>query len=140
MSDEELKCWFFNKFNNCYQVKHKYFTNTIYFVYDESYIRKSKLSALSNNEVTLPTNVSGICLFKYNIISGHIWFDCDYYEIWVFFYKNSTYDYLGVQSLLKSWLSDKYNHNNITVDWDSYIKQYTLEDIDKLSVYKSSAL
>ena len=37
MTNEELKKWFWNKFNSCYYVKHKDFPKKLYMVYDKNF-------------------------------------------------------------------------------------------------------
>ena len=104
MSEEELKKWFWNKFNNCYPVKHSDYPESIFYFYDEKIIRKMKLCKLNNQKLTLSSKVTGICLFEQDLKNGY--FNTNYYEIWSFFYHNYMSNYDNIQLLIKGWLED----------------------------------
>lgn len=133
MTEEELKTWFWNRFNSCYAVKHDDFDNRIYLFYDEQFIRKSKLCKLNNQEIKSPTRVSGICLFEYDMKNK--WFNCSNDEIWQFFEKNYSNNYIAVQKLIRSWFKEYDNLNDLNVYIVLIPKNNIFKDKKKLSVY-----
>ena len=63
MTEEQLKIWFWDKFNSCYSVKHDNVPNSIYMYYDINFIRAKKLATILNKDVEYPTEINGVCLF-----------------------------------------------------------------------------
>lgn len=80
MTTPELVEWFFDKLNSCYYATSIDYPDSIFFIYDESYIRKSKLCKIIGNKIISPTKINGICLFELDLIGCKLW--CDYKEIW----------------------------------------------------------
>lgn len=132
MSEEELKIWFCNKFNSCYPVKHDDYPESVFWYYDESYMRKLKLCKINNQEITLPTKVSGVCLFEQD--SKNKRFNCDYEEIWHIFEDKYSTNYFGVQSLIASWLKEIDKLSVLTPIRDTKGRFCKLKDTRKLSV------
>ena len=54
MTTDELKIWFFDKLNSCYPVIHDDYPNCIFWFYDDSFVRKMKLSNISGKNLILP--------------------------------------------------------------------------------------
>ena len=104
MTENELKQWFWNKFNNCYPVIHSDYPESVFWYYDEKFIRKMKLCKINNEELTLPTTIARICLFEQDFKNK--WFNCNYDEIWSFFYENYNSNYSIVQSFIMNMLKE----------------------------------
>ena len=104
MNKEELSKWFIDKFNSCYPVIHDDYPDSIFWLYDEKYLRKMKLCKLNNQKISLPNKVYGVCLFEQDIKTKYLW--CDYNEIWSFFKTNYKDNYDDIQLLIKDILSD----------------------------------
>ena len=135
MTKEELIIWFCDKFNSCYPVTHSDYPESIFWFYDEKFIRKLKLYKLNNQKITLPSIVRGICLFEED--SKYCWFNCNYDEIWSFLYVNYSSDYTDVQSFIKNILKDsnKFNvftpYNVFTSYFDMKLQYDKLKDENK---------
>jgi len=126
MNKEELKKWFWNKFNGCYKVKHSNYDDVFYF-YDEQFIRQKKLSRIIGEELVYPNEVKGICLFEQDQKNGYLW--CDRDEIWSFFENNFSTNYQEIQSFIKELLEEH------SIPVLPVVKLITnLEEHDKLSV------
>ena len=104
MSNEELKIWFWDKFNSCYSVKHDDYPHSVFMIYDINYIRAKKLANILNKDVEYPTKIKGVCLFRQDLKNGHLW--CNYDEIWSFFIKQYSSNPLEISNLIKGWLEE----------------------------------
>ena len=133
MSEEELKVWFFDRFNNCYPVKHDDFSNRLYWFYDEQFVRKIKLCRLSGEKIELPSNVNGICLFDQDIKNKYL--HCDFDEIWTVFNKEYSDKYDDVQRLIKSWLEEAAKMKVYIPHSYHFKSAYWLEEEAKMKVY-----
>ncbi len=132
MKKEELKKWFWNKFNSCYKVNHSDYPKRTYYFYDEQFIRHKKLARLVGEEVVYPTEVKGICLFEQDSKNEYLW--CNNVEIWSFFETNFSTNYNDIQSFIKELLDE---HNKLSVSTPaSYFRgsNLILEEHNKLSV------
>ncbi len=133
MNKEELKKWFWNKFNSCYKVKHSDYPESIYYFYDEQFIRQKKLSRIvGGQELEYPSEVKGICLFEQDSKNGCLY--CKYNEIWSFFETNFSPNYSEIQSFIKNLLEE---HDKLSVsipDTLTSVNGCDLEEHDKLSV------
>ena len=133
MNKEELKKWFWNKFNGCYKVKHSDYQDRIFYFYDKQFIRQKKLSRIIGEEIVYPSEVKGICLFRQDLKNERLW--CKYDKIWSFFETNFSPNYSEIQSFIKELLEE---HDKLSVyipQHANLIKPYYLEEHDKLSVY-----
>ena len=110
MSEEELKNWFWDKYNSCYPAKHDDYPDSIYMIYDINFIRTKKLANILNKEVEYPTEVKGVCLFRQDFKNEFLW--CDYSEIWSFFKNNYSSNSQEIRELIKGWLEE---HNKLKV-------------------------
>jgi hypothetical protein len=97
MNETELKLWFLKKLNSCYTVSHSKYPENIFWIYDEKYIRKCKLSKINNSDISKPTEVNGYCIFEMDF--HYKYFYCDYLEIWSVMVENLWGKY------------DSYTHN-----------------------------
>jgi len=102
MTNEELKDWFWNKFNSCYYVKHDNKSESLFMYYDKNFYRQKKLARVLEQEIIYPTKVDGTCLFEQDYKNNYLW--CDHKEIWSFLKENSNYSYQEIRDLIKSWL------------------------------------
>ena len=113
MTKDELKIWFWDKFNSCYYIKCESEPNVFYMFYDINYIRAKKLAIILNKDVEIPKDIIGIPLFEINYKYGTFW--CHIEEIWEFLQKhlrNSLY----VRSFIKEYLNEN-GILNITPDF-----------------------
>ena len=137
MNTEELKKWFFNMLYSCYPVIHSDYPDDLFWYYDESYIRKVKLSKLSGDEITLPTKIKGVCLFNQDIKSKILY--CDYDVIWLVFYKEyNNNNYSEIQELINGWLKEESKLGVYTATAQSRECQWQLKEESKLGVYTAT--
>jgi len=127
MSKEELSDWFWNKFNCCYPVKSDEFPDSIFWFYDETFVRKQKICKLNNQDITFPDKVKGVCLFDQD--TRYEVFMCDYDLIWTYFKDNYGDDYDYIQSLISDILKENDNLNEYT---PRYLK---IKNYHNLTVY-----
>ena len=118
MTNEELKIWFFEKYDNCYPI-HK--GNRIFMFYDKNFYRQRKLNrVLDKSEIIKEINPT--CLFMvYD--NRQLW--CHYDEIWLFFYENYSSKYNETQSFIKKLL----NEYDINLIPESPSMEYWLSDL-----------
>jgi hypothetical protein len=134
MNKEELSEWLLNKFNSCYPVKRAAYPDSIYWIYDEQFIRKLKLSKLNNKTVKLPINIKGILLFEQNKKDKVLF--CDYDEIWKFFKDNYYTDsYIILKNLITDILHNNKNINSYSItqeslDYNLKFTEYTCDEDD----------
>ena len=132
MSNEELKIWFWDKFNSCYSVKHEDYSDIIFMFYDINFIRAKKLATILNNDVEYQTEVKGDYLFRQDFNNEYLW--CDYDEIWSVFEKNYSYNYQEIRKLIKDWLDEHDKLKVLTPNYLPGLKNILLEEHDKLKV------
>ena len=121
MNKEELKNWFWNKFNNCYPVIHKDYSKSIFMFYDPMWVRQKKLCRITSEELSYPTDVKGICLFEQDYKNGYLYMNYD--EINTFLYNNYSNKWLEIKDLIKGWLEDTDKLSVFTPTHRSYIIQ-----------------
>lgn len=122
---EELKKLFWNKFNSCYSIKHDDYPDIIYWIYNESYVRKMKLCKLNNQEVKSSVNISEVCVFVQDVKYKYLNYD---YDVILNFFKNNN---LSIKhDDIQKFMTDLF------IDTDNY----WFIDTDKLREYKSRAL
>ena len=103
MTKEELKIWFFNKFDNCYPL-HK--NDKIFMYYNTNFIRAKKLANILDKDISFPEK-NQVLLFVIN--DNQIY--CDYNLIWCFLRDNNHF-YFSTTDMIRVFLSDsdKYKH------------------------------
>ncbi len=133
MKKEELKKWFWNKFNSCYKVNHSDYPKSIFYFYDEQFLRQKKLARIiGNQELEYPSEVKGICLFEQDLKNERLW--CKYDEIWSFFETNFSPNYGDIRSFIKELL-EEHNKLSVTIPLNNKWKRPNyLEEHNKLSV------
>ena len=104
MNKEELKIWFWKKFDSCYPVTHVDYPKSIFYYYDKQYLRQKKLSRITGEALEYPSAVQGICLFEQDEKNGYLWIN--YYEIWSFFESNYSSNYADIKELISVWLKE----------------------------------
>ena len=104
MTKDELKIWFWDKFNSCYSVIHDDYPDTIFMCYDINFIRAKKLANILNKDVEYTTEVKGVCLFHQDFKNSYLF--CSYYEIWLFLVYNYSGNYQEISKLIKGWLEE----------------------------------
>jgi len=105
MTKEELSKWLINKFNSCYTLKHDYYPNRIFYYNDEQFVRKIKLCKLNEQEIKLPRELNGICLFEHDLEYETLY--CDTKLIWVFLEDYYMHGYREIQLFIKETLEEK---------------------------------
>ena len=128
MNKEELKIWFFDKFNACYWAKSDKADDRYFLIYDINFIRSKKLANILNKEVEYPPTPNGICLFEYNLNKKFIW--CNEEPIWNFIQDN--YRLKNITQLLYYFFENDYRLNNFCVDY----YDFSLMNIKKLKIVK----
>lgn len=111
MTDDELKKYFWNKFNSCYPVKHLDYPDSIFLYYDEQYIRKIKLEKINNKQQTTKSTITGYCLFE--IDSNQNYINCDYDKFWCFFEDKYSMEYMKIKSFLEEIIKKNDNECNL---------------------------
>lgn len=123
MSKDELMKWFYETLFSCYPVKHVDYPKTIFWLYDEKFVRKIKISKLNNKEIKFPKTIKGDLLFETNDISNILY--CDYSKIWLYVAKNYTNDnyttnsyndYIDVEYVIKDFLNEYPNIKGYNID------------------------
>ena len=104
MTKDELKIWFWDKFNSCYILNHSIYPDSIYMIYDINFIRTKKLANILNKEVEYTTEIKGDCLFEQDFNNECLW--CNYREIWSFFEQYYSSNYQEISDLIKGWLEE----------------------------------
>jgi hypothetical protein len=132
MTDEELKDWFWDKFNTCYYVKHDNYPESIFMYYDKNFARQKKLARVLEQEVIYPSKIEGVCLFEQDYKNG--WFNCNDSYIWSFFEQNSNYNDIEIRDLIKCWLVEPSKLNVLTPSERSERHAGTLVEPSKLNV------
>jgi len=102
MNKEELKNWFWNKFNSCYYVKHKDYPESIFMFYYKNFARQKKLARVLDKDLIYPSKVEGDCLFELDYKNN--WFICDYNEIWTVLQENKIGFHDDIQLFIKTLL------------------------------------
>jgi hypothetical protein len=133
MTEQELKIWFFDKLCSCYPAKQDDIPDSIFWVYDEQFIRKMKLCKINNQKVKLPNKVNGICLFEQDTENRYLY--CKTNEIWSVFILNYSNKYLDIQKLIKGWLEETNKLNLYTPNGGGIFRFTELEDTNKLNLY-----
>ena len=113
MSNEELTNWLLNKFDLCYEVKLDYYPDSIFWFYDEKFIRYIKLCKLNNKKIKQNRNsdyipINSICLFRMDINTNH--FYCDFIIIEKF---EETYNLYSYEELINIILNILKKHNKL---------------------------
>ena len=112
MTNEEVKNWFLEIYNNCYIVKSDEFPRSIFKVYDINYIRSKKLANIIDKDISLPLYINGKILFDIYDNSTTIWVDK---YIWTFIFENLKCDLNLAEQLLNIWLGEYLQISNLSI-------------------------
>ena len=132
MEKEQLINWFWTKFNSCYPVRHSDYPESIFMYYDEQFVRKIKLSKISNLGIVLPTKIKGVCLFELDWKNR-----CFFYnnlEIYCFLKNNFECNHQGINAFVKDRLNEADKLSVLTPVPFIWPVFFTLNEADKLSV------
>ena len=132
MTKEELKTWFFNKYNSCYLAKHEEYTQSIFMYYDPQFIRQKKLCRLTGEQIEYPSKVSGVCLFEQDYKTGYLYMN--YENITSFLFENYSYKILDIRVLINGWLKEFDNLKVLTPVHIPARFDLLLKEIDNLKV------
>ena len=133
MTKEQLKIWFWDKFNNCYSVKHNNLINHIYMIYDPNFFRAKKLANILNKDFEYPTEIKGFCIFKHSLNNKLL--ICDYGEIWSFFEQNYSSNYQDIKDLIKDFLVKNKKLKGLSPVPDFNIGDRLLKQTIKINTY-----
>ena len=104
---EELREWFWNRFNSCYRIESSIKGNYNLY-YNKGYVRKKKIQYLLGNELEeiYPKErlSDSICLFKLDYKNENLW--CSYNEIWSFFRENYSSNDQEIKQFIKGLLEE----------------------------------
>ena len=128
MQIDDLKIWFWDKYNSCYSIK---YNNKIYMMYDPNFIRAKKLANILNKEIGYPTEVKGVCLFQQDLKNSYLL--CNYDEIWSFFKENYSSNSQEISQLIKGWL-EEHNKTKVLTPFPVLSDFYKLEEHNKIKV------
>jgi len=112
ITKEEIINWFCNLYNSCYPVTHKDYPQSIFMFYDTQFIRKIKLCKISGLPITLPSKVTGICLFEQDWKNNRFYYKYD--EVYYFLYKNYSTTHNNISTFIKDRLNE-YDKLNVLV-------------------------
>ena len=104
---EELREWFWNKFNSCYWIEYSDTKGNYNLYYNKGYAREKKIQTLLGNELEVPKEkLSGSkCLFELDYKNG--WIICNYNDIWGFFKENYSSNDQEITQFIKGlWEED----------------------------------
>ena len=137
MNKDELKNWFWEKFNSCYLVKHDNYPESIFMYYDSQFVRKLKLANISGEKIN-KTDITGVCLFELDWKNKI--FYCNYYEIWDHLYYNYSNYVVEIQQFILDRLEEHTKMSVLTPS--SYFKNasWKLEEHTKMCVLTPSFL
>ena len=122
MKKEELKEWFWYRFNSCYRIEHHKIKGNYLFYYNKAYNRKKKIQSLLGNEIEeiYPTEKLSDSKILFYLDYKNGWFNCDYEEIWSFFEENYSSNDLEIRDLIKGLLEEYTKLRSLT----PYPKKY----------------
>ena len=108
LSNEELKEWFWSKFDDCYHITKDKNDRPYYIYYDSQIIRQMKLSKLSGDEQFLSYSSIpwGVCVFNKDHEDGHLYLNKILYKV---LETNYNYRWEDNKNLINSWLIESRN-------------------------------
>ena len=116
MNKEELKIWFWDKFDSCYPVIHDDYYKNIYMFYDINYIRSKKLANILNKDFEYKIEeAKGVCLFQLDFKFN--WFDIDKI-LWDELYSNiypHIDNFADLRFLIMDWLHEYDNFRKLAI-------------------------
>ena len=96
MTNNELKIWFWKKYNDCYPI---YKGENIFMIYDKQFIRQRKLNRILGHETTIPEYNGQLCLFRLDVNVQILW--CENQEICSYLRVNYNHNITDfIQTLL----------------------------------------
>ena len=102
MEKEDLKKWFWNKFNSCYLLEDEQNNGNYFMCYDENFLRQKKFSRILNEEIIIQQQKSADKkVFYQDWKNGYL--NCDYDNIWSFFEENYIDNYNEIRDLI-TWI------------------------------------
>ena len=132
IQNKEIIEWFNNYYDNCYDVIHEDFPESIFMFYDINYVRQLKLAKLEGKKYVEKTDITGVCLFeqdwKYKL------FRCDYNLIWCYFKNNYSFNFTDFQSFITDRLDERSKMNVLTPPTNPKHLQYELDERSKMNV------
>jgi hypothetical protein len=100
--------------------------------YEPQFIRKLKLCKISGSPITLPSKVSGICLFEQDWKNR--WFYYKYNEVYQFLYENYTSNYSEINIFIKDRLKEADKMSVLIPALNIDLMPVRLKEADKMSV------
>ena len=111
---EELKEWFWNKFNSCYLIEYPHIKGNYLLYYNKGYSRKKKIQSLLGSDIKEPNKMlsDSKCLFEIDYKKGYLW--CSFDDIWSFFEENYSDNYDEISQLIKGLLEEDTKLRSLT--------------------------
>ena len=133
MEKEQLINWFWNKFNSCYLAKHKDYPKSVFMFYDEKFVRKIKLSKISNLPIEYPKEIKGYCLFELDWKNKRFYYDYD--KIYQFLNDNYSVNHKEIKDFIQDRLNEEDKLSVFTPLPSKLTLSLPLNEEDKLSVF-----
>ena len=131
MNKEELKIWFYKQLNNCYKFETSEYEDSIFYMYDNRYIRYKKIckiKQIKEGEFKPEKIIKENILFE--IDRKNKVFYCNDDKIWSIFYDYTmNLNYSEVQSFIKELLTHAENMSFIQ-DFNQYTPQQLLYEFE----------
>ena len=104
MTEEQLKIWFWDKFNSCFLVKHDNIPHWINVIYNYNYGRYKKLGNILNKEILKPSEYDGEYSFVINTKNNYVYI---YHSCFITKYLNKNNN-TGISNveLITKWFSE----------------------------------
>ena len=103
---EELREWFWNRYNECYRLGDYYIKGNYNLYYNKGYARKKKIQTLLGNELEEPKEELSDSKRLFYLDYKNGWLGCEYYEIWSFFQENYSDNYDVISQFIKGLLKE----------------------------------
>ena len=103
---EELREWFWDKFNSCYRIECAYIKGNYLLYYNKAYVRQRKIQTILGLDIKEPTEVLSDSKFSFKLDykNGYLW--CSNDEIWTFFEDNYSFNYVEIRQFITCLLEE----------------------------------
>ena len=114
---EELREWFWNRFNSCYRIEDHNIKGNYILYYNKRYARKKKIQSLLGSSIKeiYPKEMlsDSIWVFNFDYKNGLLW--CSYDEIWSFFKENYSSNHIEIKQLIETILKEDNRFSSLRV-------------------------
>jgi len=134
MNNIEASYILLNKFNLCYKVKCADYPDSIFWFYDEQFIRKQKICKLNNQDVLLPKKINGYCLFEQDIKSMNLFCEDG---LWDIIEECCNKKNIDIRTIIKYSLENYKIFNDYKFYNERGSFKSMITDITKLTIYSN---